>query len=201
MDPRLKMLNTASTKNHPWGFHSLIPSQHTPVQHVLSVSWPTGSHSHPCFTSGRYLREILLTGLVWKISLKAYLSDWSEMKFPVRDVMRKTRWAKASGDSLLVRCLLKYRECSCFHNDETWTDRFFLLSHLSQHASKLKQRMSSNIRIWVKASFPPAKFLAGLMIEKFNSCPPGYSAISTSRQKAEKSKHFGEQHFQHYQTK
>lgn len=51
--------------------------------------------------------------------------------------------------------------------------RLILLSHLlSQHASKLKQRISSNIRIQVKVSFPPAKFLVGLMIEKLNSCSP-----------------------------
>lgn len=57
--------------------------------------------------------------------------------------------------------------------EETGADWFFLLSHLlSQHASKLKQRIFSNIRIQVKVPFPPAKFLVSLMIEKLSSCSP-----------------------------
>lgn len=110
--------------------HSLVAATVNPVSHLSDIY-------SKAFSSGS--SEDLIESLsLWLIR------DGS----PARDVMRKTKWAKANCDSLLLRCFLNTENAAVFIKKGTWMGQFFPLSGLlSQHASKLKQRILSTIMI------------------------------------------------------
>lgn len=91
-------LALGSPKNTPKDFAPwFLLSTHLSSMCVLSVSWHSCSHSHPCVTSGRYLTWILPKGLVWRHNWRLIsLIDqrWSPLP--------KMHWEKQSGQKLVV---------------------------------------------------------------------------------------------------